>query len=79
MLREICDGTTAEILDVGVRVRLVRHTEITGTISAHEVQKESGKLSAIPYKIAWDNDDAAYRVLGWLFLYATTDMVEQIP
>ena len=77
--RELADGTVAVLLEPGTRVRSVHNPRLTGTVRCIEWH-ESGKPSAIPYNIGWDDRDAASKELGsWFYIYAGANAVEPIP
>lgn len=70
----MCDTT---VLAIGMRIRHVRHPELIGEITDYEWQK-SGVLSALPYKVRWDDDDRAYRLLGLWQIWPAASMVEPL-
>lgn len=72
------DGREVDLLPVNTRIRHVRVRELTGRIKANE-RNRPGVLSAIPYCIGWDDPGLAHERLGFLFVYADVDTVEQLP
>ncbi len=74
---ECVDGSTMEVLPVGAIIRHVKKTHLRGYIKRHEFH-HSGKLSPIPYSIGWDNPGFAARELGFMFVYACVDRVEEV-
>lgn len=76
MRMEVCDGTAIDAFEVGARVRHRRHPELVGVVKAHEIHRESGKLSAAPYKVYWDDDAKAFALLGWMYLYPAHESLE---
>ena len=63
------DGTDLEVLPIGTRVADSENPALTGTIRRYEYH-ESGRISPLPYNIQWDDCDLAYRVRGFMFIYA---------
>lgn len=72
------DGSTADILPEGTRIRSKEYPELTGIIKHYEWNKP-GVLSPIPYCIGWDDSGAAHDALGWMFVYASDNSVEPDP
>lgn len=70
------DGTYA-YLTPGTPVRHLRHPDLTGRIKCLEYSGH-GKVSGIPYNVAWDDSDRASDLLGWFWIYATDSSVEAI-
>lgn len=66
---------TNAFLEVGTRIQHRRHPELSGRIQALEYQL-GGEVSAIPYNIQWDNNDLAYDLLGYFFIYASDESIE---
>lgn len=62
---KIMDAVPREItpIPIGQRVRSVANPELTGTVVVWEMHK-SGALSAIPYKVQWDDEALARAVRG---------------
>lgn len=79
MMMEVCDGTSIDAFEVGARVRHRRHRELVGRVQAHEIHRETRKLSAVPYKVYWDDDAKACAVLGWMYLYPPHESLERAP
>jgi len=69
-------GTTIELLPIGARVRHKR-TGLLGKVVGYE-RHESGKKSALPYKVYWDDNDIAAKQLGWLFIYPAHESLEEV-
>lgn len=68
------DGTCANLLFPGTRVRHVDYPKLTGTIRKWEMH-ESGKPSPIPYNIDWDDDRLAREMLGMFYFYSSPERV----
>jgi len=51
-----------ELLAVGTRVRHIRH-DLAGRIIGYEWCK-AGEISALPYRVQWDDDVRARKLLG---------------
>lgn len=74
---ELVDGTEIELIPVQSRVRHKKNG-LVGTIMSHEYAAP-GKLSAIPYKVYWDDDAQAVRLMGWMYLYPCYEFLEVLP
>ena len=69
-----------KLLPINTRVRLRLDPEITGTIIEHSYS-DNGlcfKPSILPYKIRWDNEEAAKKVIGFLCYYPPPRYLEEI-
>jgi hypothetical protein len=75
---EVADGTTIVPLPIGARIRSVRRPHLTGRIEGYE-WNAPGVLSAIPYRIAWDDSSRACDELGWFWFYAIPEGIEALP
>ena len=73
---DFADGTQGEILPPKTRIKSTLFPELTGYIKQWEYNKP-GILSTIPYCISWDETYVAYEKLGFLFMYASVDSVEE--
>lgn len=69
-------SATREIqaLPVGAKIRHAAHEHLTGVVDGHE-WKVRGILSAIPYRIRWDNEGEARRLLGIFFFWGTEQSI----
>ena len=75
---KFADGVVRDVLPVGTRVRHREHPSLTGKIVDYEMCQ--GKVfSTQPYKVYWDQDDDAFKLLGWFFIYPDPDKLEVIP
>ena len=73
------DSRIANLYPIGTRIRSVAYpTTLTGTIIRHEYT-DHGYLSALPYRIKWDNDHVAQALLGGLYFWRAADAVTAIP
>ena len=77
LFTELADGTMIKLFAVGTRIRSKFHPRLTGRIKCIEMH-ESGKPSIIPYNIEWSNNDLAFEVFGWYWIYATHGSIEAI-
>lgn len=64
-------------LGPGAKIRHRRHHELTGQIK-HLEMREPGVPSAIPYNVVWDDNERAFDLLGWFWIYQGDGSVEQI-
>lgn len=71
------DGVERDLIPVGKRVRHKKHPTLVGVVKAHEMCKP-GVPSAAPYKVYWDDDDAALKLLGNMWLYPAHENLEPI-
>jgi len=71
------DGEILEVWPIGTRIYAPEAPYLTGTIRAHEYH-ESGVISPWPYSIEWDDPQEAFRVFGWLAMYAGVNGVAPI-
>jgi hypothetical protein len=62
---ELTDETFVAVFEVGTKVRMKDHPEITGRITAHEIDQTSGKLHAIPYRVLWDDESRLRASKTW--------------
>ena len=76
--RPIDASGASVLLDVGQRIRSKQHPELTGRIGWYEWNKP-GVLSAIPYRVEWDDEDMARQVIGGFWWWATDGGVEALP
>ena len=63
MLKKLADGREVEILPIGTLVYGIKYPVLTGIIERYEYH-ESGKLSALPYRVVWHDTDLARTILG---------------
>jgi hypothetical protein len=59
-------------IPVGTRVFDSRHPELVGAIEGWEMHSH-GVLSAIPYKVRWDNEDLARSLRGMFYYWGAED------
>lgn len=64
-------------IPVGARVRNVSFPDMLGTVRGYEWNKP-GVLSAIPYRVDWD-DPRAWDRLGLGAIYAGEESIEVLP
>ena len=74
MKQETMDGMVIDPFPLGMRIRH-KKCGLTGKIAGHEMH-ECGKLSAIPYKVSWDDPHAAFQQLGILNFYQCHEFLE---
>ena len=63
------DGEWLDLLPVGTEVTHRNYPELRGKIMCYEYH-ESGKVSPLPYKVYWADNDKAFDLLGcisWLY------------
>lgn len=77
MMVKCADGVARDLFPVGARVRHKKHPTLTGVIKNQEMSKP-GVHSPLPYKIYWDDDDAALKLLGNMYLYPAHENLEPI-
>jgi hypothetical protein len=77
-MTRLMDGRDVELLPPGTRVRHKEHPELTGELVCWEYH-ESGLVSAIPYKVYWDDQARANAMLGILSIYQLDSQVEAVP
>lgn len=65
-------------LQPGDRVRHRKHPDLVGEVKCYEWTRP-GVLSAIPYNVAWDDEQRASVVIGWFWIYASDDSIEALP
>jgi hypothetical protein len=73
----LADGTTIDLIPRGCRVRHISQHDLTGEIEGYEHCRD-GVLSAIPYRIRWDDPSEAHRRLGMFYFYGCGDSVERL-
>lgn len=69
------DDEPVVVYPVGTRVRDKRFPELAGVIEKHE-RHEGGKISPLPFFVAWDDKDKARELRGLVSWYASADTVE---
>ena len=65
-----------KLLPVGTRVIHFKHDHLRGKIACHEYH-EGGGISPLPYKVYWDDNKEAARLLGFMFLYPPQGAVSE--
>jgi hypothetical protein len=73
---ETSEGQIIEVLPIGTKVRHKEHPELIGIIVHYEYHR-SGKLSPLPYCVHWEDNALASKLLGWLFVYPSREMLEE--
>lgn len=63
---------TAAGLGPGVSVTHRRYPNLRGRIVGYEYHT-NGKLSALPIKVYWDEQDSARDLLGWFWIYPAAE------
>ena len=66
-----------KLLPINTRVKLIYNPEITGIITEHR-NLNTGKLSILPYKIKWDDERAARKIIGSLYCCPPPRYLEKI-
>lgn len=69
-------GQPQPLLRAGDRIRHKTHQQLTGHVKRLEFH-ESGKVSAIPYCVGWDDSELACSLLGIMFVYSDDDAIEK--
>ncbi len=70
---ECSDGKVYDLLPQGTRIRHIKYG-LMGRIKFWE-KHESGRPSVIPYNIEWDDDTAAYALLGAFYYWGAPSTI----
>jgi len=65
------------LLPLNTRIRLKLNPEITGKIVGLN-HTSSGYPSILPYKVKWDDEKAAEKIIGSLYYYPPSRYLEEI-
>jgi len=76
---KLADGTECLLLAEGTRIRHVGHKHLTGRICAIEMCSINGVPNSIPYKVEWDDDAKAKKLLGIFRIYQDHKCIERSP
>jgi hypothetical protein len=75
MERVTIDGVSLKLWK-GDRIQDAKRPHLKGKIADIEWH-DSGKPSAVPYRVDWDNEDLARRERGMFYFWATADCLEK--